>query len=125
MDTLNKIGRKITTTAKTVTRRSEDMVEMTKLNLAISNKEDKINAMFYELGSEVYRSYTNGESLGDLYETKCAEVKLLEGEIRALRERRLALKGNKLCKACDLVVGSHVNYCPNCGEKLVQEQVEE
>lgn len=122
MDIITNVGRKITAAAKTVTRRSEDMVEITKLNLAISSKEDKIKRIFYEIGSELYRSYTNEKSPGELFDTKCGEVKQLEEDIRALKERILVLKGNKVCKTCNLVVSFEVNYCPNCGGKMENKE---
>jgi hypothetical protein len=122
MDLLNDIGKKITETAKTVTRKSEDIVEITKLNLAIGSEEDKIKRMFYEIGSELYRSYTNGKTIGDFYDSKCNEVKQLEDNIKAIKERILLLKGNKTCKACNTVVDLEVNYCPNCGEKLENKE---
>ncbi len=118
MDLLNDIGKKITKTAKTVTKKSEDMVELTKLNLAIGNEEDKIKRIFYEIGSELYRSYTNGTTGRELYENKCREVRQIEENIGKLKERLLLLKGSKTCKACNSVVSLEVNYCPNCGEKL-------
>lgn len=124
MDLLNDIGRKITATAKTVTKKSEDIVEITKLNLTVSNEEDKVKRMLYEIGSEVYRSYVNGKTFGDFYDSRCAEVKQLEDNIKALKERILLLKGSKLCKACDSVVDADVNYCPNCGDKLGSKEEE-
>jgi hypothetical protein len=122
MDLLNDIGRKITATAKTVTRKSEDIVEITKLNLTIGSEEDKIKRMLYEIGSEMYRSYTNGKALGEFYDSRCSEVKQIEDNIKALKERILLLKGNKICKACDSVVDLEVNFCPNCGEKLEKKE---
>lgn len=118
MDLLNDIGKRITETAKTVTKKSEDMVEITKLNLAIGSEEEKIKRIFYEIGSELYRSYTNGTTSKELYENKCSEVEQIEEKIKALKERLLLLKGNKVCKNCSSVVNLQVNYCPNCGERL-------
>lgn len=122
MDLLNDIGKKITTTAKTVTKKSEDIVEITKLNLTIGNEEDKMKRMLYEIGSELYRSYINGKALEDSYDSKCTEVKQIEENIKALKERILLLKGSKVCKVCDSVVDLEVNYCPNCGEKLEKKE---
>ncbi|KUO77213.1 MAG: hypothetical protein APF77_23070 [Clostridia bacterium BRH_c25] len=122
MDLLNDIGKKITATAKTVTRKSEDIVEITKLNLSIGSGEDKMKKMLYEIGSELYRSYINGKSYGEFYDGKCGEVKLLEENIKTLKEKILLLKGNKTCKTCNSVVNLEVNFCPDCGEKLEKEE---
>jgi predicted RNA-binding Zn-ribbon protein involved in translation (DUF1610 family) len=122
MDLLNDIGKRITRTAKSVTRKSEDMVEITKLNLAIGSEEEKIKRIFYEIGSELYRSYNNGTMAKELYEKKCNEVKQIEENIEGFKERLLFLKGSQTCKACNSVVGLEVNYCPNCGEKLEKQE---
>ena len=122
MDMFNDLGRKVAAAAKTVTRKSEDMVELTKLNLTIGNEEDKIKRMLYEIGSELYRSYTNGKSYEELFDVKCSEVKQLEDNIKVLKERILQLKGNKACRVCKAIVDLEVNYCPSCGEKLEKEE---
>ena len=125
MDKLSDIGRKVATAAKSVTKKSEDVVEITKLNLTIGNEEDKIKRLLYEIGSELYRGYTNGNACEGSYEKQCEEVKQLEENISLLRERILELKGNRTCGKCKSVVSLDVNYCPNCGEKLEKEAEEQ
>jgi len=124
MDKLSDIGRKVATAARTVTKKSEDVVELTKLNMTIGNEEDKIKRLLYEIGSELYRGYTNGKALEGAYDKQCEEVKQLEENIRLLRERVLELKGSKTCTACKSVVALDVNFCPNCGQKLERHDEE-
>ena len=117
MDFLSDLGKKISVTAKNVTKKSEDIIEITKLNLAASNEEDKIKKMLYEIGSDLYQHFTNGVNMGDYFNGKCAEVKETEENITKLKEKALKLKGSKVCKACDAVIGYDVNFCPICGAK--------
>lgn len=124
MDFLTDIGKKITETAKTVTRKSEDIVEITKLNLAIGSGEEKIKRLFYETGSELYKSFLEGQGFGEYFDAKCNEIKEIEADIARIKERILTLKGNKTCKACSAVVDIEVNFCPNCGEKVETPVVE-
>jgi rRNA maturation endonuclease Nob1 len=124
MDLLNSIGKKVATAAKAITRKSEDMVELTKLNLTIGNEEDKVKRLLYEIGSELYRGYINGSSNEGLYDKQCNEVKQLEDNLKILKERLLELKGNKTCIECKTVVALDVKYCPNCGEKLEKKEIE-
>lgn len=125
MDKLSDIGRKVATAAKSVTKKSEDVVEITKLNLTIGNEEDKIKRLLYEIGSELYRGYTSGKAYEGFYGKQCEEVKQIEENISLLRERILVLKGNRTCSRCKSVVSLDVNYCPHCGEKLEKEAVEQ
>jgi RNA polymerase subunit RPABC4/transcription elongation factor Spt4 len=129
MDFLTDLGKKITETAKTVSKKSEDLVEITKLNLAIGNEEDKIKRMICEIGSEIYKHYLDGETFGEYFDEKCSLLKGTETEISQIKEKILSLKGSKLCKNCDEVIDYVVNYCPNCGAKaempVFQEKTED
>lgn len=115
MNLLNDIGKKISKTAINVTKKSESIVEITKLNLAIGNEEDKIKRMFTEIGSELYRNFLNGQSHGDLFDDKCMDIRELEENIEKLREKVMSLKGTKSCEGCNTSVDSEAKYCSNCG----------
>jgi vacuolar-type H+-ATPase subunit I/STV1 len=117
MDFLNDIGKKITETAKTVTKKSENLVETTKINLSIGNEEDKIKRIFTEIGSELYKSFLDGESHGEYFDEKCTGIKEIEDNINSLREKLLTIKGHKSCGECNVVIDTDVKYCPNCGAK--------
>ncbi len=115
MDFLNDIGRKITETAKTVTKKSENLVEITKINLSIGNEEDKIKRFFTEIGSELYKNFLDGESYGEYFDEKCLSIREIENNITALREKQLSIRGHKSCTECNVVIDDDVKYCPNCG----------
>ena len=117
MDFITDLGKKLTETAKTVTKKSEDIVEITKLNLAVGNEEDKIRRTFSELGSELYKSYLLGNSFGVEFDSKCSEIKEMEESVARNKEKVLALKGSKVCKDCKSIIDKDVNFCPNCGSK--------
>ncbi|MFZ5353824.1 MAG: hypothetical protein ACOZCL_14030 [Bacillota bacterium] len=122
MDFLSDIGKKITETAKTVTKKSENLVEITKLNLAIGGEEDKIKRIIVEIGSELYKNFSNGESYGDFFDVKCKEIKEIEENISKLREKALSLKGSKACTDCSSVIETDVKFCPNCGAKTPDKE---
>lgn len=124
MDFLADIGKKITETAKTVSKKSEDIVEITKLNLAVGSEEDKIKRAFYEIGSDLYKHFQEGTEFGEFFNSKCLEIREMEDNLAKLKEKILKLKGSKECKECKAVVDIEVNFCPNCGAK-VAEPVEE
>lgn len=92
MDFFNNVGKKLGKTAKTVTKKSEDLVEITKINLTIGNEEDKIKKLLYEVGCELYSRFAKGESFDALLNDKCAQVKAVETNIESLKERVKSLK---------------------------------
>ena len=115
MDFFNNLGSKIGKTAKTVAKKSEELVEITKLNLAIGNEEDKIKKLLLEIGSEFYSRYHEGENFDDYLNGKFAQVQEIETRALALKEKSKRLKGFKTCDSCHSDIKEDIKFCPYCG----------
>lgn len=118
MDFFNNLGSKIGKTAKTVTKKSEELVEITKLNLTIGNEEDKMKKLLLEIGSEFYSRYVDGESYDDYLNGRFAQVKDIETRVLELKEKIKNLKGQKTCDSCQESIKEDVKYCPHCGKPI-------
>lgn len=118
MNIFNDLGKKLGQTAKSVGKKSEELVEVTKLNLAIGNEEDKIKKLLIEIGSEVYGKYSEGENYDGFIDEKCSQIKLIESNINELRSKVKKIKGHKTCSECNTDIFDDVKFCPNCGSKL-------
>lgn len=114
----DKLGKTLTETAKTVSKKSEELVEQTKLNLAIGSEEDKIKKLCEELGSEIYKEYKNGKSFGVQFDERCNLIKQSELNIEDLRNKVQGLKGTKTCKSCGQSIDQDLSFCPKCGAKV-------
>lgn len=117
MDFFNDLGKKIGKTAKTVGKKSEELVEVTKLNISIGNEEDKIKKMLIEIGSEIYGKYAEGEHFEQFIDEKCAQIKQVETNISELRSKIMKIKGQKTCPGCGKDIEDEVKFCPSCGSK--------
>lgn len=117
MDFFNDLGKKIGKTAKTVGKKSEELVEVTKLNLAIGNEEDKIKKMLIEIGSEVYGKFAEGEHFDQYIDEKCTQIKQVESNIQEIRNKVMKIKGHKTCPNCNTDIEDGVKFCPNCGSR--------
>ncbi len=117
MDFFNDLGKKIGKTAKTVSKKSEGLVEVTKLNLSIGNEEDKIKKMLIEIGSEIYGKFAEGEHFDQYVDDKCTQIKQVESNILELRNKVMKIKGHKTCPGCNTDIEDEVKFCPNCGSK--------
>ena len=114
---LSSLKKNITGTARDVKRKSEDMVEITKLSLSIGSDEEKLKKLLYELGAGVYKSYC-GSLEDDHSDLKCAEILKLEEVITGNKEKILILRGSAECKECGAVVDADSNFCAKCGAKI-------
>lgn len=101
MNFFNDLGKKLGKTAKTVTKKSEDLVEITKLNLAIGNEEDKIKKLLLEIGGELYAKYTEGHNFDEQLTEKCTQVEAIHNSIASLKDKINGLKVKDQPSCCD------------------------
>lgn len=94
MDFFNNVGKKLGSAAKTATKKSEELVEITKTNLAIGSEEDKIKKLFNEMGMELYGRFASGESFDESISGKCSQIKAVEDNVLVLKEKVKNLKGH-------------------------------
>ena len=115
MSVLNDLTKVVTDTAKTVGKKSSDMMEVTKLNLAISSEEEKIEKQLFEIGSKVYQEFcetgTTGESVLEL----CKDVQFMEHSIVDMKTRILNLRNIKECPQCKEMLEIDMAFCFKCG----------
>ena len=118
MSVINELTKVVTDTAKTAAKISSDMVEVTRLNVAISGEEDRINKQLYEIGRMVYDKYVDKKTAidGDIAEN-CAIVKGWEKNIAEMKTKILNLKKVKECPNCKEVLDIEMGFCFKCGEK--------
>ncbi|MCL2164794.1 MAG: hypothetical protein FWH55_10500 [Oscillospiraceae bacterium] len=118
MSVLNEITKAVTETAKTAAKISSDMVEVTRLNVAIGVEEDKVTKQFYEIGRKVYEKYTDSKEIIDGEITEgCIAIKDIEKNIAEMKARIFSLKKIKECPKCKEVLDTEMGFCFKCGEK--------
>lgn len=126
MSILDDLTKKVTTTAKAVSKKSGDIFEITKLNLSISTEEEKILKTYSEIGENVYLSYKKegriDENINEIIE-KIGIITSSEETISQIKKKVLELKNLKSCASCGREIEYGVLYCPGCGAKQeVQEE---
>ena len=112
MDFFNNVGKKLGNAAKTAGKKSEELVEITKLNLSIGSEEDKAKKLFSEMGKEIYVRFVNGDRFDESINSKCAAIKVVEDNIEAIKEKIKNFKGHNSSpdKATDCNTEVEENY---------------
>ena len=102
---------------RSVSDKTNTVVDQAKLRFAIGKTEDKIKEVYAEIGSEVYTSYAAGDGLGNIQEY-CEKLDDLHKEAENLREQLNDLIKTVKCSNCGAKNGTDDVYCSKCGEKL-------
>ncbi len=109
LDDVKKFG-------KNITDKGKDVIEITKLNSQIGTEKDKIKDLYVQIGEQVYRAYSAGES--SVNDESCAQIKEIELKIEELSAKVLELKNASKCSNCGAEVTKDTAFCSKCGNKI-------
>jgi ribosomal protein L40E len=117
IDKLSKIAKSVGDEAVNAAKKSGELLEITKLNHAISNEEDKINAILPKMGNISYQKFKNGESIDPDLLNYCNKIEEIKSAIAVLKQKILDIKSVRICQNCQAELGQDVTFCPKCGAK--------
>lgn len=123
MDIIEKIISNVEKTAKTVMQKSTDVVEITKLKMAISSDETEVEALIFGIGRLVYEAYKSGEGKAELIEEKCVQIDELKAQIDEKRSLYAKLRNLKRCADCEYENEAEAVFCCKCGSRLPEAEV--
>ncbi len=118
MNILDNLSKKVAGTYKTAAKASGELLEETRLRLAIISEQNKIDELYEKLGDKVYSMYEEGESLGEKFDGDCEKIQEIKQRISSMKNRVKELRNVKTCTRCSTEVNLAYQYCPRCGEKL-------
>ncbi|SKA88896.1 zinc-ribbon domain-containing protein [Clostridium sp. USBA 49] len=116
-DNLSKIGKYIEDGASNAALKSSNFVEISKLNIAISSKEKRIQEIYIKIGEKIYKDFKEGKINNKNIIDKCKEIEEIEKEISSLKKKILKIKDKKNCKNCGLEIDKNAEFCPKCGKE--------
>ena len=109
---------------KTVAGKTTNIVDVTKLNLALSDTERKISALEQKIGEMVYAKYEEDSACCDEFSELCSEIKEFKTEQNAIKEQIAALKNAIPCPECGSLNDRENSFCIKCGAKLSEKKAE-
>ncbi len=114
---LENLGKKVGEAAQAAAKKSNEIVETTKLNSNINSEEDKIQKLYVQLGKAVYERFTQTGAAEDYAQEACRAIVVHKENIAALREKIAEIKGIKACVNCGAEMERNQVFCSKCGMK--------
>lgn len=99
-------------------KKTNQMVEKTKIKLAVVDTKNTLKATYVRLGELTYRVARGDETLSDEIEQVLAEVDRLKATLAQQEESVNESSGAKYCPYCGASCTSAALFCPNCGKQL-------
>ena len=126
MDFFDKLGKKANETYKATMEKANSLSEEIKIKGKMSEKKEKIEKLYTEIGRFVYSELREGRDASrEEVTAKCEEINQLNDEISKLEADLLAARNKKKCSSCGEEIDIKAEFCPKCGkEQPKQETVE-
>ncbi len=103
---------------KTVAGKTNNLVDVTKLNLALNETERKISALYEKIGETVYAKHADGTTCCDEFDEILKEIDAFKAEQEGIKAQIAELKNAVTCPECGANNDKGSEFCSKCGAKL-------
>lgn len=108
--------------AKTVGKKAEEVLELSKRKFAASEIEEKLEEAFSELG-KIYYSVLKDEAFShEDVDALVTKIDDLSQQLKLAREDIAGVTRKNVCPVCGTECDSEATFCSNCGEKLTNDR---
>ncbi|TCO70214.1 zinc ribbon domain-containing protein [Marinisporobacter balticus] len=120
MDFIDKLANKVSSGTKILSQKTDEIIEMTELNIELKNIEAYIEEEKLYIGELVYKYFLSNSNNMPIAEIKgkCGEIQRLEKEKHRMKTRLNRIKGWQYCRICGEPIEDEENFCPKCGHKI-------
>ena len=127
MEFFDKLGKKATEAYKITADKTGKIAKETKIKFKIGDLKTQVNGLYEEIGKKVYENHVREEKVDiqNEIEEQCIKIDVLSDEIDSLLKECIQLKDKKQCHKCYKEINKEDKFCPNCGEKQVEEPAKE
>ena len=106
-------------TLDAATRKSQDVLEINKLNQQIKKLEEDVKELYVRIGEQVYRDPGLVKRETKIQIDSCVHtLERLHRQIQETKQKTLILKDLIECTTCEKVMSVNIKYCPECGHYM-------
>lgn len=118
MEFLDNLKEKISHTTRVVTKKSNELVEITKLRASAAEVEREIDGKLREIGQALYEAYKTGDESYAGVEDAFASLDEAYVRLAELQEKIGELRNVKKCPVCQKDMERNAVFCSACGAKF-------
>ena len=87
MEFFDKVKKTAISVAKVSTRESKKLYSVARLNLEITENQNKIKALYKEIGMDAYKAYKDKKNIARRIRAKLEKIEAIEAVIEKLRQK--------------------------------------
>lgn len=115
---LNQFVKAAKTATESVSKKTGEFVEATKVNVAIADIENEVDDLYTEIGKLVFDAFSENAQPSEAINEKCAQIREKLDVLDELKSKVASIKDLTICPKCESENQKGSQYCSNCGEKL-------
>lgn len=108
--------------AKTVGKKAEEVLDLSRNKLSISELENDLEASYASLGMLYYNYLENGTTDPEKEQALVREIDEINAAIRELKENINEMRNRITCPACAAANDPQAVFCSQCGARLQGEE---
>lgn len=114
----NQFVKAARSTTTSVSKKTGEIVETTKVKVAMADLQNDIDTLYCDIGKLVYKAFADNTPPSEEINEKCALISTRLEEIDVLNNKLSGLKEEIKCQECGADNSSGSQFCSNCGAKL-------
>lgn len=122
MEFISNLKKNLSTAADYTVKKTTEVTEIAKLTVEIKSQNEKLTAVYTEMGRVVYGDIKNGTGSAEKLSALAADADALKETVAALKVRLAKAQNCVLCPACGAKMKDTANFCSVCGAKLPKEE---
>lgn len=124
MSNLNNVINKTKQLINMASKKTGDVVEISKLKMDKVNKGAELQKLYENLGKSCYLEFKSDVKQTEEMKEIIGNIEKLESDIKKIDDSIIILKNNKICKKCGNKNNKKALYCNLCGNTLYQESTD-
>ena len=120
MEFFNDLGKRFSNVAKSVSEKTKDGVEVTRIANDLRVQKNALEQLYTELGKACF-AIRMGEGDADQAEQLSARIQRTRERIEELTAQRDAIRDVRRCPGCGAVMPKDARFCSACGRRMPEE----
>lgn len=120
MEFFNDLSKRFSNVAKSVTEKTKDGVEVTRIASDLRIQKNTLEQLYTELGKVCY-GLRMGEGDSEQAEQLAERIQRTRQRIDELTAQRDAIRDVRRCPGCGAVMSKEARFCSACGRRMPEE----
>lgn len=123
MEFFNDLSKRFSNVAKSVTEKTKDSVEVTRIASDLRIQKNALEQLYTELGKICF-AIRMGDGDAEQAEQLSDRIQKTRDRIEELTAQRDAIRDVRRCPGCGAVMAREARFCSSCGKRLPEDAPE-